>query len=174
MLEADVPAPDYAAPRPPCPVCRRPAKVVLARRAGVRVETCATHGVWFGAGDLGPVIEAVAKALGKPAPKVAQALADHEGRPPTTASGSTPATNVTGQPAGSQNAGSVLRPASQPRRLTDPVRDIATGIDDTTGGAAKTAVGVVGDVTEAAVEIVALPFDLTFRAIGGLVDLLGD
>ena len=38
-------------------------KLVLATRAHVNVDTCAKHGVWFDAGDLLPVMRAVALIL---------------------------------------------------------------------------------------------------------------
>lgn len=180
VLEPDVPPHDQEIPRSPCPVCRQSMKLVLATKAHVDVDTCAKHGVWFDAGDLLPVMRAVAQALGKSVPTVAGSLEAHAStsRPPSDGPGappspSTPRFNPT-------PTGSVLGSGSPPRSTTGPVRsaatavgDVATGVDDVTGGVISSTARTVGDVAEVAVDIVALPFELTFLAVGGLFEVLG-
>jgi len=47
----------------------------------IEVETCKVHGVWFDAGDLRPLVHAVAEALGKPVPALIATLSPTPDRP---------------------------------------------------------------------------------------------
>lgn len=164
VLEPDVPPRDDDAPRAPCPVCRQTMKLVKATKAMTHVDTCARHGVWFDGGDLVPVMRAVATTLGKPVPKVASTLGQHASaaRPSSTA---TQSTTPTSKPV----AGRSRVPGRTP---SGPLRDIATGANDVTGGAIAATGHVVGEVADIALGVAVLPFEVTFAVVGGLCDLL--
>lgn len=115
-------------------------RVVVADRD---VETCKVHGVWFDAGDLAPLVHAVALALGKPTPSAIEALdtAPQRARP---------------EPAKLNRSGELPRPQSEPSDL-----EIAASI-------AGAAIDTVYSPIEAAADVVLFPF----RVVGLLSELV--
>lgn len=155
VLKPDVAAVDEDAPRAPCPVCRKPMKLVTTGEAHAEMDTCAQHGVWFDSGDLSAVVRAVANALGKPVPEVVGTLDAHTAR----RSLDTP------PPAGSSNAG-----AQEPN--TGPSRPVQHRPLSPMASAAFGAVGTVGNAVDTAVSIVAFPFQLTLATVELLTELV--
>ncbi|MGH1343674.1 MAG: zf-TFIIB domain-containing protein [Nannocystales bacterium] len=141
VLSPDVPPARVGIPSPPCPVCRKGMRRVVA--AGQDVETCKVHGVWFDAGDLRQLVEAVAVALGKPIPAVVETLEAKQKSPPAA----TPEHNLSA-PSG--------RRASEPSDL-----EIA-------GGIVGEAIDTVLEPVEAVADVVLFPF----RVVGLLSELI--
>lgn len=165
VLQPDVPPHDDEQPRASCPVCRASMKLVSATKASVHVDTCAKHGVWFDAGDLGPVVRAVAIAVGKPVPEVAASL-EQQAAAPRPEPSTSPAGSVASAPRWSPapTGSSSGRLPSRAPAQDDPVA--ATMI-----GAANVAAGV-GRVIETPLQIVALPFQLTLATVELLTELV--
>lgn len=167
VLQPEVPPHDEDHPRASCPVCRASMKLVSAAKAGVDVDTCAKHGVWFDGGDLGPVVRAVAIAVGKPVPQVAASLEQHAAasrpRPEPSPSTDTPlpsAPRWSPAPTGASGG----HPRSHPPTGDDPVAATMVGAVDVAAG--------VGRVIETPLQIVALPFQLTLATVELLTELV--
>lgn len=144
-------------------------KLVTATEAMIDVDTCARHGVWFDGGDLVPVVRAVARTLGKPIPKVATTLG-------AQADAARPTPTLSSDSGLGRTSFARQRPAARSRvaarSSSGPVRDVATGINDVSGGAFTRTGNVLGEVADIAVGVAVLPFDVTFAVVGGLCDLL--
>ncbi|MEM9462043.1 MAG: zf-TFIIB domain-containing protein [Myxococcota bacterium] len=171
VLAPDVPPADLDQPRAPCPVCRKPMRLVLATTAKVNVDVCSMHGVWFDGDDLAAVLRAVAHSMGKPVPDALGRLEEHaRGRPaspttPTTSSPpSPPPPSGPPSPAGSS--------PTTPRWQPSPTQSSRSTFVPT----ASPRIGVFGNAMEDATDIVVgvalIPVELTVGVIGGLIDLL--
>lgn len=109
----------------------------------IEVETCKVHGVWFDAGDLAPLVHAVALALGKPVPSVIATLdatVQHD----------------KAKPAELNLSGGLPRPHAEPSDL-----EVAASI-------AGAAIDAVYSPIEAAADVVLFPF----RVVGLLSELV--
>ncbi|MCH9687023.1 MAG: zf-TFIIB domain-containing protein [Deltaproteobacteria bacterium] len=160
VLQPEVPPTRDDLPPTGCPVCRGPMRQVFAATARVGVDACSKHGVWFDAGDLAPVVRAVAQALGKPVPEVADAL-DAHGRTvqPSPAPATTgPASAPRWTPSSTEPLDRSAQPPPRPDRPTPVYR--------------RTAADTAIDAVDLAIHVVALPFELTFSTLGALASIL--
>jgi len=182
VLRADVPPLDEDDPHVSCPVCRAAMRSALPQGVDVRVEVCRHHGVWFIDDDLVIVTRAVAKALGKPVPEVVASLDAQRVAPRPAESSTPPAQDAsptsarTSSPTTPEHSGP-RRPASGTtfgegvlgRSASRPTahQGVLAHATETTLDVVDVGVSAVGT----AVEIVALPVELSLAIVGGLGEL---
>lgn len=167
VLKPDVPPAHAHGPRSPCPVCRKVMRLVLASRAGVEVDVCATHGVWFDGDDLAAVLQAVAHALGKPVPRALDSLEQHaRGRRESPADPSPPAPPP--PQASTREQPSPIRARRSPDVPVVPAAPYQRDGLDTALDAADLVLRPVG----VAVEVAMIPVTLTVGVVEALVDLI--
>lgn len=78
MENAPEPSSDSAGARR-CARCQQPLVTALVESAGVRVDTCATHGTWFDAGELEQLASVIGATLrGEPRPASGGVTEDEE------------------------------------------------------------------------------------------------
>ncbi|MEM6991435.1 MAG: hypothetical protein AAF721_13085 [Myxococcota bacterium] len=152
VLEPEVLPHDERDAHPLCPVCRVAMKRVRPGEMSADVDVCHKHGVWLDAVDLGPLARAAASALGKPVPDPIEELER----------GTVPAT-----PPSRSGWTSFDRQESDTPRAGDSPSLVADALEFAVDVAATPVV-----VVETAARVALLPFDLTVRAMGGLIKLL--
>lgn len=170
VLRADVLPQQTDAPQAACPVCRAAMRTSLANGIQVRVEICRRHGVWFDDEDLLLVARAVAAALGKPVPQAVASLDDARSARATVDAEPSPAeVRATGH--APPPAAWTPVPTSAGERSRAPVLPVEEGVLEHAGHTALDVVDLGVGAVGTAVDIVALPVELSLAIVEGIGSL---
>jgi Zn-finger nucleic acid-binding protein len=169
-----------------CPVCGHGMYICLTRLAGVELDVCGPHGVWFDPYELERVSQVVSRMNGQPAPQAPPGWA--QAHPPTGhGSGLLAAGAVVGVAAAGAAAYAVMGGGEQEAQRSSfgPVDaltvapDVAStgfAVADSSGDASELAGGaadVAGDALSGAAEVGADAAEAAGSLLGGIFDAIG-
>jgi Zn-finger nucleic acid-binding protein len=154
-----------------CPVCGHGMYICLTRLAGVEIDVCAPHGVWFDRHELERVSQAVSRIAGQPAPSAPPGWAQaqpHIGPGVSMGPGLVTGAAVIGVAAAGAAAYATLAGQEEQRSSFEPVDALVVAPDvASTGFAVADSAGGAGELAHSGVAAVG-------EAAGGAADVAGD
>lgn len=172
-----------------CPVCGQGMYICLTRLAGVEIDVCAPHGVWFDRHELERVSQAVSRITGQPVPQAPSGWA--EARPPAgrgagagpglwagaavigvAAAGAAAYATVGGAPEDPSRQSS-FGPVDALSVAPDAVSTGAAVTESAVGDAAGGVVEVAGDALSGAAEVGGDAAEAAGSILGSIFDAIG-